>query len=185
MLMHIKINSHIVFLFINHIKSRLWEFICTKDTSSYYCWFTVGSVLQQHIILDDLSTVLSQDNTLRCKLSTYRLIPSHLFPEGYSGLLQFQHALTFLLIACANTLSCAAHIRTHIRELMLSSHCIASSEQSEFPCDSTVSPQWDRAGSFYQTMLLVTINVSDVMSPSSWVGMWGGEWVRGEYSLDL
>lgn len=51
--------------------------------------------------------------------------------------------------------------------LILSSPC-----KGEFPSDLAISVQRNSKDIFYQSQSPVTINVSDVTCPGSWLGMW-------------
>lgn len=92
--------------------------------------------------------------------------------------MRFQRVLTFLIVACANTV--VVPRTTHTQTL--SCHLAARLPRSQANSRVARLRLGTKAGQggFYQPLSLVTINVSDLMRPSSRGGRMGGcQWRMG------
>lgn len=135
------------------------------------------SVLWQRIIYD-LSSVLSKDNTLRCELSAYLLIPSLVFPEGYNEKMRFRHVFTFLIIASfAHNKDTRAYPVIFVYRFLwveLNLHGTYVYSPSETGWGAFICGQ-----RWWQLMSVMWC------VPALGLGGEVGGWVRGEYSPDL
>lgn len=95
----------------------------------------------------------------------YLLIPSPLFPIGLRPTNEIPTCYD-IFHSCMWKDCCRVASNTH-SSVSLSSCCTTSLEPSEFPGGLTASRYQSGTESFYQLLLLVTINVSDLMRPSS------------------